>query len=427
MRPCEGCPSVCEGCEVAQRRNAASAAGLDRSIWMGASPDKELSLEESHRAGVPHPGLPAPLPQGEHVVWQGAPRWYSLARQQFHTHLIAAYFAIFALWQAAAAHQDGHAAAEVVFAAGLALVAGAAVIGLLGLLAWLSARAAIYTITNRRIVMRIGVALINTMDIPFKAINGLQVKTAANGVGNISIGTKRGARIPYFVLWPHARPWHLRHPEPMLRALPDVTEVASLLTAQIEADERSAELASEDLPVAAPARPEPEPSQAPAPVQPRETRPLLFGAAALVLLTLFSVGWIQLSEPVKERFAGQTPRMVHELSFRDLGGDRLAVVDADSGETFGLIEPGGDGLIRGALRGLNRARIRRGLPTDRPYQLVIWDSDRVTLSDLETDRHVPLDAFGPNADGVLSTLVGLRDAVPAEGGEVILTAAEQAE
>lgn len=426
MRPCEGCPSVCEGCEAAQGRVATAAAGLDSSIWMGSSPHLELSLAESHHAGLPHPGLPAPLPRGEHVVWQGAPRWHSLARQQFHTHLIAAYFALIAVWQAAAAHHDGHSGAGVVFAALVPLVAGAAVIGLLELLAWLSARATIYTITNRRIVMRIGVALINTVDVPFKAINDLQVKTASNGVGNISIGTRGSARIPYFVLWPHVRPWHLRRPEPMLRALPDVSEVARLLTAQIEASERDVQLRVPDPPAPEPASQSAQTSeQAPAPVAPKEGRPLLLGAAALVLLTLVSVGWIQLSGSVSERFAGQAPQRVYELSFRDLGDDRLAVVDTGSNETLGIIEPGGDGLIRGALRGLKRTRHRRGLSTDASYQLVIWDSGRLTLSDLKTDRHVPLDAFGPTADGVLNTLLQLKGAGAAEGQEVVLTAAGQ--
>ncbi len=380
---------------------------------------QELSLKESILGGLPHPGLPAPLPQGEHIVWQGLPRWHSLARQQFHTHIIAACFAVLAVWQVAA-YQEGHTAAEVVFAAVRVLGAGAAVIGLLELFAWLSAQATIYTITNRRIVMRVGVVRIDTVDIPFKGIAALQVKAASNGVGNISIGLKSGARIPYVVLWPHVRPWRLRQPEPMLRALPEVGEVASLLTSQIEAAERAADLGAEDLPAPEPAtQSEHEPEQAPASAPPRESRPLLIGAAALILLTLVSVGWIRLSEPVTERSARQMPQRVYELSFNDLGDDRLAVVDAGSDETLGIIEPGGEGLIRGALRGLNRTRDRRGLPVAAPYQLVVWDSGRVTLSDLETDRHVPLDAYSLSADGVLSTLVRLKDAGAAEDGERI--------
>lgn len=387
-----------------EHRDEARLFGSMESAHLG------LSLKESLRLGLPHPGLPAPLPRGEQIVWQGLPRWHSLARQMFHTDIIAAYFVALAAWQAVAAYHDGHSLAKVAFAAVLILGTGALVIGLFELLAWLSARATIYTITNRRIVMRVGVALTNTVDIPFKVINALQVRAASSGVGNICVGLKSGVKIPYFVVWPHARPWRLRQPEPMLRALPGVNEVATLLSAQIEAADRASELGTEDLPVAEPAAQTPdEAERADARRPPAETRPMLFGAAALVLLTLVSVGWIQLSGSVSERFAGQSPERVYELSFSDLGGDRLAVFDIESDETIGIIEPGQDGLIRGALRGLKRTRDRRGLPADAPYQLVFWDSGRLTLSDLGTDRHVPLDAFGPTADGVLSALVRLKD------------------
>lgn len=370
-----------------------------------------LSLKESQRTGMPHPGLPAPLPRGEHIVWQGLPHWHSLARQLFHTHLIAAYFALFALWQAAAAYQDGHTVAGAAFAAVIVLGSGALVIGVFELLAWLSARATIYTITNRRIVMRVGAALVNTVDIPFKVIDALQVKSASNGAGNISIVLKSGSAIPYSVLWPHARPWRLRHPEPMLRALLDVNTVATVLASQIKAADCAGASETE-----APAHLEPdtacglEPEPTDVHRHSAENRPMLLGAVALVVLTLVSVGWIQLgSESASQRFAGQSPQQVYDLRFSDLGGDRLAVVDTRSERRVGIIEPGHDGLIRGALRGLNRARDLRRVLSDAPYQLVIWDSGRVTLSDLEADRHVPLDAFGPTAGGVLSALVQHQD------------------
>ncbi len=380
--------------------NEMSSCGCTESAHQG------LSLKESQRIGLPHPGLPAPLPHGEYVVWQGLPHWHSLARQLFHTRIIAAYFAVFSAWQAAAAYQDGHTVAEAAFAAVIVLASGALVIGVFELLAWLSARATIYTITNRRIVMRVGVALINTVDIPFKVIDALQVKSTSNGAGNISIGLKRGSAIPYSVLWPHARPWRLRRPEPMLRALPDVSKVASVLASQLEAAERAGAEALPDPKLDT----QPESDQADVRLPAPENRPLLLGAAALVLLTLVSVGWIQLGGSVSERFADQSTQRIYELKFNDLGGDRLAVVDTRSERSIGVIEPGQDGLIRGALRGLSRTRDLRGLPSDAPYQLVIWDSGRVTLSDLGADRHVPLDAFGPSADGVLNTLVQMKDA-----------------
>jgi len=37
-------------------------------------------------------------------------------------------------------------------------------------------------------------------------------------------------KIAYFHLWPHARPWRLAKPEPMMRCIPEANQVAALLT-----------------------------------------------------------------------------------------------------------------------------------------------------------------------------------------------------
>lgn len=413
MRPCEGCPTICNGCEAAQRR-VATAAGPDMSIWLGA-PHLELSLADSQRAGVPHPGLPAPLPQGERVVWQGAPRPHSLARQLFHTHLLAVYFAVVAAWQAVAAIHDGRAASEVGFAAVAVLASGFLVIGLLELLGWLSARATIYTITNRRIVMRIGVAFINTVDIPFKVIESIQVKAGANGVGNISIGLQPGAVIPYLMLWPHARPWRVRRPEPMLRALADVEETARLLASHFEAAEHAGTTAAANVPsadtIARTPDAEPMAQQEPARAgaSGAEARVIVFGAIAMILLTVIAVAWLPPSSSPADPYAGQTPERIYQLRFKHLGEERFAVVNTELQQTIGTMELGNDGLLRGALRGFERVRGRRGLPSDTDYQLVLWDTGQVTLSDLSTNQHVPLDAFGPTMGGVLNELLRMTE------------------
>jgi hypothetical protein len=37
----------------------------------------------------PVPGLPAPLPKGERILWQGSPRWQSLARTAYYVNIVA--------------------------------------------------------------------------------------------------------------------------------------------------------------------------------------------------------------------------------------------------------------------------------------------------------------------------------------------------
>jgi hypothetical protein len=166
-------------------------------------------------------GLPGDLPEGERILWQGAPSWRRLARDAFKTRWIAAYFAALLIWAAVDGNGSGFAMTLLVGAAGLAL---------LHALAWLTARATVYTVTNRRVVFRFGVALPKCVNLPMTAISGAGLKRNTDGTGDIPLSLSGEHRLGYAQFWPHARPWKLASPEPMLRALPDVASVAALLS-----------------------------------------------------------------------------------------------------------------------------------------------------------------------------------------------------
>ena len=102
-------------------------------------------------------------------------------------------------------------------------------IGILVLIAWLTARVTIYTITSRRVLIRFGIALQVTMNVPFAEVLGADVKEGAGGIGDIPLQVVSTRRVGYAVLWPHVRPWRVARPEPMLRAVPDVERVAGIL------------------------------------------------------------------------------------------------------------------------------------------------------------------------------------------------------
>ncbi len=177
----------------------------------------------------PVPGLPERLPEAERMLWQGAPDAGWVARKVFHLPLVAAYFAALLAWQGLAARHDGTAWREV--GLGLATGGGLALLALalLGLLAWLSARTTLYTLTDRRVVMRVGIVLTVTYNLPLRCIDEADVHPLGAGHGDLALALRPGARIAYLHLWPHARPWHLRRTQPMLRCLPRVDEVAALL------------------------------------------------------------------------------------------------------------------------------------------------------------------------------------------------------
>jgi hypothetical protein len=89
-------------------------------------------------------------------------------------------------------------------------------------------RTTLYTITNRRVVMRFGVALPMTINIPFNLIDEAALKLNRNGSGDIALALSASQKISYLLLWPHARPWRMRRPMPALRAISDPAGVAEL-------------------------------------------------------------------------------------------------------------------------------------------------------------------------------------------------------
>lgn len=190
-----------------------------------------MSLFHDEEDGNPEPieGLPDNLPDGERIVWQGKPDALTFAIHAFHIRFVALYFLLFTLWRITAiAARDG-AAVEMIGVATTSLIGAGIGIGLLTGIAWLMARATIYTITNRRVVFRYGVAIRKYVNIPFKIINTAALKRHNGLAGSIALATEGKARIAYLHLWPHTRPFRYSAPEPMLRALPNADDVAQIL------------------------------------------------------------------------------------------------------------------------------------------------------------------------------------------------------
>ncbi|MDO9425699.1 MAG: photosynthetic complex putative assembly protein PuhB [Methylobacterium sp.] len=189
------------------------------------------------------PGLPAPLPAGEHILWQGRPGGLAIALRALHVRLVGLWFAGLALWAAVPLAAEGRPV-EAALAAGPTLAIGAGAVGLLCLLGWLSARSTTYTITNRRVVMRVGIALPMTLNLPFGLVDGAGCRHFSDGSGDLALAVKPGNRVAYLHLWPHARPWHVTRPEPMMRSVPDAASVAAILaralSAAREVDEEAA-------------------------------------------------------------------------------------------------------------------------------------------------------------------------------------------
>lgn len=178
-------------------------------------------------------GLPEALPEGEHILWQGAPNALRLAKDAWKLNWVLGYFVALAVYRV------GISSTVVPFNEAMGhgipfLIAGIAAALLLWGLAAVQARSTVYTLTNKRACMRIGAALTMTLNLPYVCIGNAGLATRKSGLGTISFEMIGDARISYMMTWPHARPWHLSKAQPAFRAIPDAARVAAIFAEAAE-------------------------------------------------------------------------------------------------------------------------------------------------------------------------------------------------
>ena len=183
---------------------------------MNVNPHHEHEFEAA-------PGLPEQLPADERLLWQGAPQWRLVALHVFHVRTLAWYFAAMMVLQAT--YLLGEPERNLFKPLLLSFLLSVISLGILSLMAWLTARTALYTLTNKRVVMRIGIVLTLTFNLPVRMLAAASLKTNPDGSGDIALKLAGNDHIAWLNLWPHARPWVLRHPEPSLRCIADVSTV----------------------------------------------------------------------------------------------------------------------------------------------------------------------------------------------------------
>lgn len=219
------------------------------------TPEHEHEFEAQH-------GLPEALPAGEHLLWQGRPDAWLLACEALHLRAVMVYFGLLMAWRLTGSLYDGASLVEASMAMVRMLPLVLLGTGLLGLVGFLMARSTAYTLTNRRVVMRVGIVLSVTFNLPFSRIASVDVRSRSGARGDIALTLAGTDRIAYLHLWPHARAWQLRQPQPLLRGLPDAQRVAELLVDALKQDQlarQQADAAPVPLPRRATRRPVIEP------------------------------------------------------------------------------------------------------------------------------------------------------------------------
>jgi putative photosynthetic complex assembly protein len=134
---------------------------------------------------------------------------------------------------------------------------------------------------------------------------------------------------------------------------------------------------------------------------------ILIAALIVVILLLTFINSRDLN---KIREPDASPVKVLQLRFEDRPDGSIAVIDYKTGKQIDAVQ-GEAGFVRGTLRGLAQERIRRGLDSGPPFELIYRADGRLTLSDTATGRLVDLESFGPTNAGTFFKLFNASNAV----------------
>jgi hypothetical protein len=188
------------------------------------------------RAGAPRfiRGVPHALPEGETLLWEGAPVWRAVWRHVFFGRVFSAYFVgvvVWWMWSTAAPFGS----AEFWSGALLASMASALAIGITVMLSVVVARTSWYAITSARVVMRVGMVFPMSINVPFTIVESAGVGQFGDGTGQLQLQLSRRQRIAYIALWPHCKGFAFGAPQPVLRGLTEPQRVGGLLAEAVSA------------------------------------------------------------------------------------------------------------------------------------------------------------------------------------------------
>lgn len=178
-------------------------------------------------------GLPEALPADEHIIWQGAPDPKRLAREALGIRWVAGYFALLVIWRFGVSTTEYSVGMSILHALPFVL-AGCIACGIIFGIAYVQARSTVYTLTNKRVAMRIGAALTMTLNLPYNWIGNANADIKPSGHGTIAFELIGDDRLSYLMTWPHVRPWKMARTQPALRCIPEAAKIAQLFAEAAE-------------------------------------------------------------------------------------------------------------------------------------------------------------------------------------------------
>ncbi|TVP73655.1 MAG: PH domain-containing protein [Gemmatimonadales bacterium] len=214
---------------------------------LGEETPMERNEGEARPRGIHLPGVEEPLPPGETLLWSGQPELGATARHVFHLRALLVYWAVvaaaFLAWTAVEGASVGALAADLAWLAVVAGVGTAIVYGF----AFMVRKTTLYAITDRRVVMKIGITLPAVLNLPYHTLGRVDLRSFPDGSGDVVLTPATGDRVGWLFLWPHNRPWRVRDPQPALRGVANAEQVGRWIADGVR-EARSAADSPDDLP-----------------------------------------------------------------------------------------------------------------------------------------------------------------------------------
>lgn len=193
-----------------------------------------LFHDEEEVDAEPMRGLPEVLPEDEKLLWQGQPSATGLLFGAFRLRWIIGYFVLTTFARLTYLASIEASPIEMNSVALTSLLTCILATLVLSGIAFAMSRAAVFSITTKRVVIRHGVALPKFVNAPFAVMKSAQLKRRSVRIGDIALQMEEAGRTPYLHLWPFAKPFHYSSPQPMLRSVKDPEAVAETLAKAVQ-------------------------------------------------------------------------------------------------------------------------------------------------------------------------------------------------
>jgi len=167
------------------------------------------------------------LPEGERVLWSGAPDQKALARYFLRERWVLAFVAAsFALGATEALQHSVGAVPRLIGVATLSAVLATIAIVSIRVLAWQMAKSSKYVITNKRVYFNIGIVLRADANVPFSSVENIDLRRRSDGSADLMVTLTDEQEIPWLLLFPHMTWRGSRRGRPTFRALRDPQRAA---------------------------------------------------------------------------------------------------------------------------------------------------------------------------------------------------------